>query len=78
MPVADVPATVAYLENEVGLPLWDGDRRGFTALGDDHGLAIVVPAGRPCFPPTRPAAALPLSLTIAGDDADQAIRLPSA
>lgn len=64
MPVDDVPTTVAYLEGEVGIPLWDGDRRGFTALGDDHGLFIVVPKGRDWFPTDRPGTTQPLTTTI--------------
>lgn len=64
MPVDDVPAAVAHLEGELGIPLWDGDRRGFTALGDDHGLFIVVPRGRTWFPSDRPAATQPIATTI--------------
>jgi hypothetical protein len=34
----------------LGLPGYSGNRRSFAALGDVHGLAIVVPAGRPWAP----------------------------
>lgn len=66
-PVDDVPAAVAFLEEDLGIPHWDGDRRGFTALGDDRGLFIVVPRGRDWFPTDRTARTAPLALTIAGD-----------
>jgi catechol-2,3-dioxygenase len=64
MPVDDVPGAVAYLEGELGIPVWDGDRKGFTALGDDHGLFIVVPRGRDWFPTDRPATTEPIATTI--------------
>jgi catechol-2,3-dioxygenase len=64
MPVDDVPDEVARIEGELGIPLWDGDRRGFTALGDDHGLFIVVPRGRAWFPTDRPATSRPLATSI--------------
>jgi catechol-2,3-dioxygenase len=66
VPVSDVPAAVAFLEEPVGIPLWDGDRRGFAAMGDDVGLFIVVPQGRPWFPTDRPAHTPPLAIVISG------------
>jgi hypothetical protein len=68
VPVDDVPSAVAFLEHDVGLPLWDGDRRGFTVLGDDRGLFIVVPRGRNWFPTDRAARTPPRAVTIAGGD----------
>jgi hypothetical protein len=46
--------------------VWDGDRRGFTALGDDRELFIVVPRGRPWFPTQRPAMTPPRRVVLAG------------
>lgn len=66
VPVSDVPAAVEFLEHDIGLPVWDGDRRGFTALGDDSGLFIVVPAGRPWFPTDRIGRTPPVALTVRG------------
>ena len=45
LPVADVGAAVDFLETELGLPHFSGDRPSFSAVGDDHGLFIVVPVG---------------------------------
>jgi catechol-2,3-dioxygenase len=69
VPVDDVPAAVAFVEHELAIPLWDGDRRGFTALGDDRGLFIVVPRGRAWFPTDRPASTPPRRMAIAGTPA---------
>ena len=46
LPVADVGAAVEFLETELGLPHFSGDRENFSAVGDDRGLFIVVPVGR--------------------------------
>ena len=46
VPVADVGAAVEFLEAELGLPHFSGDRENFSAVGDDRGLFIVVPVGR--------------------------------
>ena len=46
LPVADVGAAVDFLEAELGLPHFSGDRESFSAVGDDRGLFIVVPVGR--------------------------------
>jgi catechol-2,3-dioxygenase len=64
----DVPALSAYLQKEAGLPVWDaGDSASFTALGDDHGLLIIVQRGRPWFPTDDHTADYhPVSLALAG------------
>ena len=66
LPVADVGAAVDYLEAELGLPHFSGDREGFSAVGDDHGLFIVVPVGRSWFPTDRVAMAGRIEVEIAG------------
>ena len=66
LPVADVGAAVEFLEDELGLPHFSGDREGFSAVGDDRGLFILVPVGRPWLFTDRPATDAPLRVTIAG------------
>jgi catechol-2,3-dioxygenase len=65
--VPDVGETVAFIEDELGHPLFSGDRRGFAAVGDQRGLFIVVPAGHPWFPTDRATAPSPLTVAVAGD-----------
>jgi hypothetical protein len=69
LPVADVGEAVAFLESELGLPHFDGDRESFSAVGDDHGLFIVVPVGRPWLFTDRPASDAALRATIEGSPA---------
>jgi catechol-2,3-dioxygenase len=64
LPVEDVGAAVAALEDELGLPHYDGDRATFSAVGDDDGLLIVVSLGRGWFPPRVPAGKAPIEVTI--------------
>jgi catechol-2,3-dioxygenase len=64
LPVADVGAAVEWLEGELGLPHFSGNRRDFSAVGDDRGLFIVVPVGRPWLFTEEPAPDAPLRVTI--------------
>lgn len=49
--VHDVRAAVASLEEQLGLSVYDGaGSADFSAVGNDHGLLIVVKEGRPWFP----------------------------
>jgi catechol-2,3-dioxygenase len=64
LPVADVGAAVEWLETELGLPHFSGNRRDFSAVGDDRGLFIVVPVGRPWLFTEEPAPDAPLRVTI--------------
>jgi catechol-2,3-dioxygenase len=51
----------------LGLPIYSGNRSSFAALGDVHGLAIVVPAGRPWLPTRDAVAAVhPVAVDLAG------------
>jgi len=70
LPVSDVGAAVEFFESEVGLPHFSGDRKEFSAVGDDRGLFIVVPVGRPWLFTDRPAPDHPLVITIAADRHD--------
>ena len=66
LPVADVGAAVEWLEEELGLPHFSGNRRDFSAVGDDRGLFIVVPVGRPWLFTEEPAPDVPLRVTMWG------------
>jgi catechol-2,3-dioxygenase len=67
LPVPDVGEAVAFLEDELGQAIFSGDREHFAAVGDQRGLFIVVPAGRPWFPTDRATALSPLTVALAGD-----------
>ena len=59
---------VDALTGAPGLALYSGDRENFAALGDEHGLAIVVPEGRGWMPEERVSAvAFPVTLTLRGE-----------
>lgn len=59
----DVPATVADLTSRLAVATYGETSDTFTPLGDEHGLFIVVRAGRIWFPDTG-IAAQPLPLTV--------------
>ncbi len=67
--VNDVAAFSAALQSQAGLPVWDaGDGEAFTALGDEHGLFIVVRKGRAWFPTSdRYAELCPVEVTMSGE-----------
>jgi hypothetical protein len=67
LPVAEVGAAVAFLEAELGLPHFSGDRESFSAVGDDRGLFIVVPVGRNWLFTDVPASDAPVQVTIESD-----------
>jgi hypothetical protein len=77
LPVSDVPAAVDFLESELGLPHFSGDRRTFAAVGDDRGLFIIVPVGRPWLFTDRPAPDAPIEVTIAAAHGDE-VRVPGS
>lgn len=68
---ADVSQLARTLQEEAGIPVWDaGDGEVFTALGDDHGLFIIVRHGRPWFAGNgRVADFYPLRLVMQGSKA---------
>jgi catechol-2,3-dioxygenase len=77
VPVADVGAAVEFLETELGLPHFSGDRESFSAVGDDHGLFIVVPVGREWLFTDLPASDAPVRVTIEGTEPRE-LRLPGS
>lgn len=75
LPVPDVRRAVEFLESELGLTLYSGDREPpFAAVGDEHGLFIVVSEERPWSHGGLPRIA-PLRVTLVGDRR-QELRLP--
>jgi len=64
---------VEWLEGELGLPHFSGNRRDFSAVGDDRGLFIVVPVGRPWLFTEEPAPDAPLEVTIESDRAGELV-----
>lgn len=77
LPVVDVGAAVEFLEAEVGLPHFSGDRREFSAVGDDRGLLIVVPIGRPWLFTDKPAPDNSITVTVAAER-DAEVRVPGS
>jgi catechol-2,3-dioxygenase len=77
LPVADVGAAADFLEAELGLAHFSGDRESFSAVGDDRGLFILVPVGRPWLFTDRPAADAPVRVTIEGS-AERELRVPGS
>jgi catechol-2,3-dioxygenase len=71
LPVVEVGAAVEWLESELGLPFFSGNRRDFAAVGDDRGLFIVVPVGRPWLFTDVPAPDAPLRVEIASERAGE-------
>ncbi|HEU4322338.1 MAG TPA: VOC family protein [Roseiflexaceae bacterium] len=59
----DVPALAAALQTQTGTGVYGVGGPTFTALGDHHGLLILVPPGRTWFP-TRDHLATPLPLRV--------------
>jgi catechol-2,3-dioxygenase len=64
LPVPEVPGTVDRFEQALALPAYDCDRVQFNAMGDEHGLLIVVAAGRNWFPTKQAALPLPLRIEL--------------
>ncbi len=64
LPSPDVLALAATLEATFGIAPWLGMSADFTTMGDEEGLFILVPAGRPWLPTTQPALPLPLAITV--------------
>jgi hypothetical protein len=73
LPVGNVGAAVEWLESELGLPYFSGNRRDFAAVGDDRGLFIVVPVGRPWLFTDVPAPDAPLRVAIESERTGEAV-----
>jgi catechol-2,3-dioxygenase len=73
LPVADVGVAVQWLEDELGLPHFSGDRRNFSAMGDDRGLFIVVPVGRHWLFTKEPAPDVPLRVAVESERSERLV-----
>jgi catechol-2,3-dioxygenase len=74
LPVAETEPAIEILEQTFGLAVFSGDRDQFTALGDDHGLFIVVRPGRLWLPTERACGENHVHVTIEGrQEADAVI-----
>jgi catechol 2,3-dioxygenase-like lactoylglutathione lyase family enzyme len=67
----DVGVVASWLEEELGLPFFSGDRENFAAVGDERGVFILVPEGRPWLPTDNPASRHPHTVTIEGGPAGE-------
>lgn len=65
LPVWDVPEGVRWLSEALSLDPFREVSSTFAPLGDQHGLFIVVPVGRPWFPTRDGATVLPLTVVLA-------------
>jgi len=70
---SDVISTVQGLRDKYGFPVYGGEGSDqFTAVGDEHGLMIVVRLGRTWFPDTgKPAGPYPVKLTVQTPEEDK-------
>jgi hypothetical protein len=68
---------VEFLESELGLAHFSGDRQSFSAVGDDRGLFILVPFGRHWLFTDRPAPRHPIEVTIEAER-DAELHLPGS
>jgi hypothetical protein len=77
LPVEDVGVAAGFLETELGLPHFSGNREDFSAVGDDRGLFILVPVGRDWLFTDRPASDAPVRVTIEGPE-PLSVQLPGS
>ena len=75
LPVPDVLATAAGLEQGAGISTWDGDppAAGFSAIGARGASFIVVPEGRNWYPTDQPNVIAPVTALIAGAERDATV-----
>jgi catechol 2,3-dioxygenase-like lactoylglutathione lyase family enzyme len=66
LPVEDVPAAVAALQDQLELPAYAEGDETFAPLGDDDGLLIVVRVGRGWFPVGVPSGSATIEVRITG------------
>lgn len=64
VPEDDVRLFCEHVRSQLSLQLWKGDEKSFAAMGDEEGLFIIVPIGRPWFPVSLPAEKFPLTVDI--------------
>ena len=65
VPVENVRLFAEHIKQEFGEGLYDGDEVKFAAVGDAHGMFVVVPIGRPWFPTDIAAEYFPTVVDVA-------------
>ncbi len=73
VPLVDPPSAIDEVERTFGVPVFSGDRDQFSAVGGEHGLLIVVRAGRAWLPTDRVATEGYAHVTIEGATAADAV-----
>lgn len=64
LPVRNVEMFFDKITAEFGLPLFSGDKKNFSAVGDDNGLMIIVPEKRTWYPNLSEAGIFPVTAII--------------
>lgn len=64
LPVSDVKTAIEKIKSFTGIPFYSGDNESFAAMGDEHGLFIIVKEGRKWFPDCQNAEVFPLTVVI--------------
>ncbi|SFL53312.1 Catechol-2,3-dioxygenase [Paenibacillus sp. 1_12] len=67
LPVDDVSEVTKIICESFNLSLWRGDGKQFSAIGDEHGLFIVIDKNRPWFPVNKKPGMFPTAVTIQGE-----------
>ncbi len=70
LPVSDVGPAIAWLSARLDLPHFDVTGNRFGAIGDHHGLLIVVPTDRSWYPTTIPSRIRPITIETPGLEDD--------
>lgn len=66
-PVKNVNEFYLEIQKKLGIPFFSGDKKSFTAMGDDNGLFIIVTTGRIWFPDCGPAMEYPMRVILSSD-----------
>ncbi len=74
----DVVATADQLCDAAKIGRYHGGSEDFTAVGDEHGLFIVVKTGRKWFSSDRAAEVFAGEVTVRGANPPERLRLPSS
>ncbi len=64
VPVENVEEFYDEVNKFISAPIFDGDKKGFTAMGDQNGLFIVVPLKRNWYPTEIKSAKFPIDIII--------------
>ncbi|MGH2575043.1 MAG: VOC family protein, partial [Ignavibacteria bacterium] len=62
MPVENVSSFYKIIEEKLNEKIWSGNRETFAAVGDEHGLFIIVPNKRNWYPTDKESRIFPLTI----------------